>query len=171
MSLWDVTPCSVVEFTDCWRMLVLPSYILNMSARVPAKRVQFSTKFTSQKALVFINTSYTSQLWLFSLSCLHVTVFSLQLLAKFYVCGVDKALAARVSLLSGVPKTYIVLKLIVDSIGLDSVLGDFAVTSVTVVIVDSRSCLRHCSTRVILFSFVAERYRIWLGMFPDCINL
>ena len=76
----------------------------------------------------------------------------------------------RVSRLSGVHQAHRVLKFIVDSFGLDSDLGDFAITSLTVVIFDSRSCLRHCSTRVILFSFVAERCRIWLGMITDCIN-
>jgi hypothetical protein len=53
---------------------------------------------------------------------------------------------------------------------MDSDLGDFAFPSQTVVIVDSRSCLRHCSTRVILFSFVAKWYLIWLRMITDCIN-
>jgi len=92
------------------------------------------------------------------------------MLAKFYVCGVYSAPVARVSILSGVPQAHRVLTFIVDSFGLDSDLGDFAVTSLTVVIVDSRCCLRHCSTRVILFSFVAEWYRIWLRMITDCIN-
>lgn len=73
------------------------------------------------------------------------------MLAKFYVCGEGTAPAARVPLLSWVPQAHRVLTFIVDFFGLDSDLGDFAVTSLTVIIVDSRSCLRHCSTRVIFF--------------------
>jgi hypothetical protein len=137
---------------------------------VCAKHLHFSAKFTSQKATVFKITNYISQLWFYFLSHLPVTELCLQLLAKFYVCGVDKAPAARVSRLSGLHQAHRVLTFIMDSFGLDSDLGDFAVTSVTIVIVDSRSCLRHCSTRVILFSFVADWYRIWLGMITDCIN-